>query len=75
MCRRARSTLKGSLVLLSYASGDSVWQVKHPTSGGNHADLFRELGDRSGMSIRGLIVCFRYLVTSCFSTARAEMMM
>lgn len=52
-CVAALEALKGSLVLLSYASGDSIWQFKHPTIGDAYATVLVQSPEHLGIYIRG----------------------
>src|SRR5262249_55583607 len=52
-CVAALEALKGSLVLLSYASGDSIWQFKHPTIADAYATILVQSPEHLGIYIRG----------------------
>lgn len=52
-CIVALESLKGSLVLLSHASGDSVWQFKHPTIGDAYAAILVQNPEHLGIFIQG----------------------
>jgi hypothetical protein len=52
-CVAALEALNGSLVLLSHASGESVWQFKHPTIGDAYAALLVESAEHIGIFIKG----------------------
>lgn len=49
----ALEALKGSLVLLSHASSDSVWQFKHPTIGDAYAAILVQSPEHIGIFIQG----------------------
>ena len=48
-CVTALEALKGSLVLLSHASGESVWQFKHPTIGDAYAEILVQSPEHLGI--------------------------
>jgi len=52
-CIAALEALKGSLVLYSHASGESIWQFKHPTIGDAYAALLIQNPEHLGIFIRG----------------------
>jgi hypothetical protein len=52
-CVDALSNLKGSLVLLSQAESDAVWQFKHPTIGDAYAVLLVRSPEHVGIYLRG----------------------
>jgi hypothetical protein len=52
-CVAALEALRGSLVLLSQASGDSVWQFKHPTIGDAYAAILVQSPEHLGIFIQG----------------------
>ena len=52
-CVAALEALNGSLVLLSRASGDFVWQFKHPTIGDAYATILVQNSEHLGIYIRG----------------------
>lgn len=52
-CIAALEALKGSLVLHSHASGESIWQFKHPTIGDAYAALLIQSPEHLGIFIRG----------------------
>jgi len=52
-CVSALEALKGSLVLLSYASGEHVWQFKHPTIGDAYAEILVQSPEHLGIYIEG----------------------
>lgn len=52
-CVAALEALKGSLVLLSHASGDLIWQFKHPTIGDAYATVLAQSPEHLGIYIRG----------------------
>ncbi len=52
-CVTALAALDGSLVHLSQASGDSVWEFKHPTIGDAYANILVQSPEHLGIYIRG----------------------
>ncbi|MBM4094557.1 MAG: hypothetical protein FJ276_34905 [Planctomycetes bacterium] len=52
-CVAALEALKGSLVLLSYASGEYVWQFKHPTIGDAYAAILVQSPEHLGIYMEG----------------------
>ena len=52
-CVAALEALKGSLVLLSHSSGESVWQFKHPTIGDAYAEILVHSPEHLGIYIQG----------------------
>ena len=52
-CVAALEALKGSLVLLSHASGEYVWQFKHPTIGDAYAEILVQSPEHLGIYIEG----------------------
>lgn len=52
-CVAALEALNGSLVLLSQASGESVWQFKHPTIGDAYAAILVHSPEHLGIFIQG----------------------
>lgn len=52
-CIAALEALKGSLVLLSHANGDAVWQFKHPTIGDAYAIFLAQSPEHLGIYIQG----------------------
>ena len=52
-CVAALEALKDSLVLLSHATGNSVWQFKHPTIGDAYANILVQSSEHLGIYIRG----------------------
>ena len=52
-CISALQALNGSLVLLSRAGGDSVWQFIHPTVGDAYASILAQSPEHIGIFIRG----------------------
>ena len=52
-CGSALEALKGSLVLLSHASGEFVWQFKHPTVGDAYAAILVKSPESIGIFIQG----------------------
>ena len=52
-CVAALEALKGSLVLLSHISGESVWQFKHPTVGDAYAAILVQSPEHIGIFIQG----------------------
>lgn len=49
----ALEALKGSLVLLSHASGEYVWQFKHPTIGDAYAEILVQSPEHLGIYLEG----------------------
>jgi len=52
-CVAALEALKGSLALLSHASGEYVWQFRHPTIGDAYAETLVESPEHLGIYIEG----------------------
>ena len=52
-CVAALEALNGSLVRLSRASGDLLWQFKHPTIGDAYASILVQSSEHLGIYIRG----------------------
>ena len=52
-CIDALEVLRGSFVLLSYASGEPLWQYKHPTIGDAYAAILRQSPEHLGIFIQG----------------------
>jgi hypothetical protein len=52
-CISALEALNGSLVLLSNATGESVWQFKHPTIGDAYAAVLIQSPEHLGIFIQG----------------------
>lgn len=52
-CVTALDDLKGSLVLLSNASGGAVWQFKHPTIGDAYASILVQSSEHLGIYLQG----------------------
>ncbi len=52
-CIAALEALNGSLVLLSHASGQAVWQFKHPTVGDAYAAILIQSPEHIGIFIQG----------------------
>lgn len=52
-CITALEALKGSLVLLSLPSDESVWQFKHPTIGDAYAAILVQSSEHLGIFIQG----------------------
>lgn len=52
-CVAALEALNGSLVLLSHASGESIWQFKHPTIGDAYAAILVQSPEHLGIFIQG----------------------
>ena len=52
-CVTALDDLKGSLVLLSHASGGAVWQFKHPTIGDAYASILVQSSEHLGIYLQG----------------------
>ena len=51
-CVAALEALKGSLVLLSHPTDESVWRFKHPTVGDTYAALLFQNPEHLGISTR-----------------------
>jgi len=54
-CVTALEALNGSLVLHSYASGDSIWRFKHPTIGDTYASMLVQNPNLLDIFIQGSI--------------------
>ncbi len=52
-CVGALDALKGSLVLLSHAGGESAWQFKHPTIGDAYAAILVQSPEHLGIFVQG----------------------
>lgn len=52
-CLAALEALKGSLALISHASGEHTWQFKHPTIGDAYAGILIESPEHLGIYIEG----------------------
>lgn len=52
-CVAALEALNGSLVLLSHASGESIWQFKHPTISDAYAAILVQSPEHLGIFIQG----------------------
>ena len=52
-CVTALDDLKGSLVLMSHASGGAVWQFKHPTIGDAYASILVQSPEHLGIYLQG----------------------
>jgi hypothetical protein len=52
-CIAALEALKGSLVVHTHASGDSLWRFKHPTIGDAYAATLAQSPEHLGIYIRG----------------------
>jgi energy-coupling factor transporter ATP-binding protein EcfA2 len=52
-CITSLEALNGSLVLHSYASGDSVWRFKHPTIGDAYAAILVQSPELLGIFVQG----------------------
>ncbi|HTG36846.1 MAG TPA: hypothetical protein VLB76_28345 [Thermoanaerobaculia bacterium] len=52
-CVAALEALKGSLALLSHASGEYVWQFKHPTVGDAYAAILVQSTEHLGIFMEG----------------------
>ncbi|MEN6375060.1 MAG: hypothetical protein ABFD75_09810 [Smithella sp.] len=52
-CIGALEALKGSLALLSHASGEYVWQFKHPTIGDAYAEILVQSPEHISIYIEG----------------------
>lgn len=52
-CVKALEALNGSLVIFSYASGESVWRFKHPTIGDSYAEILVQSPEMLGIYIHG----------------------
>lgn len=52
-CVTALEALRDSLVLLSHASGENVWQFKHPTIGDAYAAILVQSPEHLGIFIEG----------------------
>lgn len=52
-CVGALEALKGSLALLSHASGEYVWQFKHPTIGDAYAEILVQSPEHLSIYIEG----------------------
>ena len=52
-CVAALEALTGSLVLLTHASGESVWRFKHPTIGDAYASILVQSPELLGIYIHG----------------------
>ena len=52
-CVTALEALKGSLALLSHASGEYVWQFKHPTIGDAYAEILVQSPEHLSIYIEG----------------------
>jgi energy-coupling factor transporter ATP-binding protein EcfA2 len=52
-CVAALEALKGGLVLLSHASGEYVWQFKHPTIGDAYAEILVKSPEHLGIYMEG----------------------
>jgi len=52
-CVAALEALKGSLALLSHASGEYVWQFKHPTIGDAYAEILVQSPEHLGIYMEG----------------------
>jgi hypothetical protein len=52
-CVTALESLNGSLVLHSYADGDSIWRFKHPTIGDAYATILTQSPELLGIFVQG----------------------
>lgn len=52
-CVAALEALKGSLVVLAHASGESIWSFKHPTIGDAYAAILVQSPEHLGIFIQG----------------------
>lgn len=52
-CIASLGSLRGSLVQLTYASGDALWRFKHPTIGDAYAALLSENPELLGIFVQG----------------------